>query len=364
MLKKCDVTARLSLSNVQSSGFKAYIKDDTQTNRTELTNLYVGKTIECYVEDNSNAERFDCFYYTYNDGSNVIEEIINADANGKFTLKITSDLLKIIHGDDYAGEYVINLGVKTVNQYSLNVKINGVQNLSQADYANIEYIAENGFAVNYIDYIDGADYVLGTDYILGTYVDVNTIVKLTVVPEVVGKYNVDCNGTVANQIENIIQITENLDYVITISPKQYSVEVLENLYSSLEQVDNNNPDIVVDGEQVNNITSSGLNYKDTAIIEFTHIAYKNDGVTKDRALTVIYITNNDSDQEIVINIINNADGSYSYNVTADGEPANLVDLGYSLANSTTSNKLKLTCTTYNNISLRFDYTEYKIINLQ
>ena len=61
---------------------------------------------------------------------------------------------------------------------------------------------------------------------------------------------------------------------VIISPKQYSVNVLENLYSDLAQVENETPTAVEGDDQINDLIASGQEYSSNAVVELRIALYQ------------------------------------------------------------------------------------------
>ena len=331
VIDKISVTATL---NVEGLKAQYYING-----KTNLTNLFVGSTIE-FTNVDVNEERLGCFYYIVGNDKVYLTDNGTENGNPLTNLTITSELLKTIGGT------TINFGVVAVNRYKVDVEITGQ-----------EYLAQNGFTVNYCDDSSG-DCVVGEEYILGTYCDEETQISFSVTPLVVGKFDINVVETTNDQNFDQIKVgdivtTFNRDYSysITISPKQYSVKVEEFVYETISELLTSNPNEVLTDDHVNNMSATGQKYNETATLEFVR------NIAGDRCLYSICISDNDMGDEIVIKF----DG-VDYMSTVNGLEISLADCGYTIE-VLENNKIKLTYITLNNISLRLEYKDYKVINI-
>ena len=323
LLDKENVTASLNTSQSQIDYYKI-------NGTNYLSNLYVGSIIT-FTSVEVNTERLDYFYYESCDKSSGTpvkkqEKIVG----NSFT--ITSEVLESLEARN-----TINFKVAVINRYNLDLTIIGGQ-----------YLANDGFKT----FFEGTE----TDYILGSYVDYGTKVTFKITPETIGKYDVKFNGILDadDEIkinEHIIELKQDYAYVIEISPKVYSVNVLEYVYENLADVDNGTPKEVESDKQVNGLDSSNKiqTYNNNTVLKFAK-------TTSDRELSKITISNNDMDKTIIITF----DGD-NYVATVDGNEIDLVDYGYTITVIDQGLNVRLSYVTYNNISINFEYKDYKII---
>lgn len=296
-----------------------------------LENIYVGSTIK-FTNIDKPEERLGCFYYKNSAGDKKYITS-NGSVNGTplESIKITSELLEEVNSP------IINFGVVAVNRYKLDIIIDGQ-----------DYVKEGSFATKVVG--------KGSEYDINSYVDEGTKVTFSIESLVEGKYDISFDGVTYNVIKMndiVLTLDQNRSYILRVSPKIYNVVVTEGLYSTLTEVVNNNPGNVVEN-QVNNAETSGQGYNQTATIDFVRY-------TDDRELSTIHISDNDSEDKIMI-VFNGA--NYKVYKSVDGGDFEEISLNSSdyIIEVTAYEKVKLTYTTLNNISIKFDYKLYKIIN--
>lgn len=330
VIKKDDISAVLDTSNVKTNAFKNSV---TINGAKQLNNLYVGANVEFVYED-QNEERLDYFYYTYNDGNNDIEVEISST-----TFKITPEILEL-----YETDKLIRFGVKTILRYKFVATVVGQQYLDE----EVKLYFKESLDDDFISYNNG------------DYCDEGTLITFTVKPKGVNKYDIACGGStynIINQLDVIVTLNKDYDYPIVITSKKYNVNVSENIYNNLTQVENQTPE-KVENNQVNNMNIIGqTTYNAETTLQFTRVAYKQGGLL-DRELSRIVIEDNDLDKVIIIEFIGT-----TYLATIDGVGINLEDYNYRITNiSPTSNTVKLTYVTKNNVSITLDYKDYKVIS--
>lgn len=327
VIDKDILTATLDTSSVKNNAFKAFING-----KKVLNDLYVGSVVN-FTHTEVNKERLDAFFVNYKDGST--EDIVATEET--ISLKITSSLLTLV--DDTT----IVFGIRTINRYKLVTTVVGQEYLEE----NVEVV----YCSN------------GEKYVNGYYCDEGTQLTFSAKPigssEGIFKYNVSFNGEtrdIVNKNDFVITLDQDYNYEIRISPKVYNVTVNENLYKDISQIKNNTPESVTTG-QVNNMNILGqTSYNSKTILEFVRVAKKPNG-QKDRELSAIYISNNDSEAQIVIEF-----KGTTYVAKVDGETIDLAEYGYSISFAQNNNTVKLTYTTYNNISITVNYKAYKSIS--
>lgn len=326
---------------LNTTGLKAHYAINGKTN---LAGLYVGQTIELTNID-VNEERLGCFYYLDKSGNKVN---LTKDGTPLTSLKITSEFLNEI------GNFMINFGVVAIKRYKLDLRVVGQ-----------EFLIKDSFKVSYVS--DSMPYEIGK------YVDEGTQLTLIVKSLITGKYDIKLEGgefkfndVVETEIlvdeilvdELVVDMNKNCSLTLTVSPKLYEVNVSENVYTTLTAVFNNAPDTsVAVGDQVNNLSANGQNFNNSAVIEFVR-------KTSDRQLSAIFITGNDSDDEIVIEF--NGDRFVTYKLIHEEDGSitkTVVELsGYGFKLDIVSETSgKLTYITQNDINIRFDYKMFKVI---
>ena len=340
-ISKIPITAVLSTAGTNAKS--AYLIN----NKKALEGLWVGQTI-AFTSEPAIQERLDYFYYKA--GGN---EIPLKDSAGAplMEVRITSDLLKEVNST------IIDFGVKVVNQYKLTLKV---------DDDSLQNIAENGLQLK--NKTTGETYVAEGAH---AYVDANTQITISVQTREPSKYNIDLTMTKPENRENIgsnvvewkdkeainegdvvITLNQDYEYTLVVEPNQYQVIVEENLFNSLDEVFNNNPQEVSAADQVNEITSKGQKYNEEAEISFIK-------QTEDRELSAIYISNNGNSEIIIIEF--NSDNYIAYKIVEDGKQTiRLSDYGYAIELS--EDRVIMKYVTYNNIEIRFDYKSYKLIH--
>ena len=335
-IDKISITANLNVE-----GLEAQYQINGKTN---LKNLYVGSTIE-FTNVDVDSERLKCFYYWLGADKVYLTENGNIDGKPLTNLKITSALLVSLNSS------TINFGVEVIKRYKLDITLNGQDCLSV-----------DGYSVN-LCHEDG-ELVVDDSYISGTYYDEGTTITFKVEPSVVGKYNIsvvsdsyDETFDVVNFGDIIIALNKNHVYSITVTPKEYNIDVEEYVYETLDQIQTINPSEVLPENMVNNMSSSGQSYNETAVLEFTR------NIAGNRVLYSVVISNNDMKKQSGFETIEIVFDGENYVAYADGEVVDLVSLGYAIE-LTESEKVKLTYKTYNNISIRLDYKDYKVIEIQ
>ncbi|MBR4998582.1 MAG: hypothetical protein IKY10_01760, partial [Clostridia bacterium] len=336
VIDKISLTAVLNTNNV-NAGSQYLIKNFSNPDgwKKDLSGLHVGTTIG-FLSRPAQEERLDYFYYL-NKLNNTVQ-VIDDGISEYITIKITSDMLEEID------KTIIDFGVVVINRYKLDVVVKGEEYLKQ-DGLNLETKAD------------------GQTYHSGTYVDEGTEIVLMAETVITGKYDItitETPETVATEKFDIIQrgdvefvLTEDYVCELTISPKQYAVNVQENLYTTLSAVRDNNPDTAVTNEnQVNAMQASGQKYNEQATIQFVR-------KTEDRELSSLFISKNDNEDNLVIEFVNNAYYAYKILEGGDKESVNLISYGFNIV--VNGNYVTLTYVTYNDIDIRFDYKLYKII---
>ena len=332
LIDKIDVSAVLDVEGLEGS---YYING-----KTKLTDLYVGATIE-FTNIEVVQERLGCYYYTYNLGSDKEYLTDNQTETGtpQTILRVTSELLEKIDSN------TINLGVVVVKRYKFEVSI-----------VNQEYLLEDGFVSKYCDTSTG-ETMVGNDYVLGTYCDKGTELTFSVAVIVENKYDIDCNGIVCDEInlgDIVITLDQNYYYVITITPKNYQISVDEYIYDSLSQIDSANPTLVTSGA-VNNMTAKGQYYNADTVVEFIR------EVSGDRQLSAVHISGNDKTDNLIVVFNGNMFEVYKNSIDNDNK-VNIYDYGYMLE-ITNYNTVKLRYVTLNDLSIRFEYKDYKTIRV-
>ncbi len=326
VVDKNSISAILDTTDVKTKDFKAYING-----KQYLDNLYVGSNVNLtYL--NVNKEHLDYFYYTYGEGEDAVEVELISQGADIYNFKITNEVL------EQSGGKVVKFGVKTISRFNLILNVEGQEYLSEP--VSITYVVDNA------------------EYKNGTYCDEGTQLTFSVQSAVESKYDIIFDGNtydVININDFVITLYNDYIYLIEIKPKQYGVEISENLYSSLTQLKEQAPDSVTTN-QVNNLNVIGQSvYNSTTTLEVTRVAYKYD-LTTDRELYRIIIEDNDAVETIIVEF----DG-VNFVALVDDEEIDLADHGYFVEIS--GNIAKLTYTTLSNISITLDYKDYKVINV-
>ncbi len=314
-------------------------------NGTEyLTDIYVGKTIDLGVEE-KDGERFEYFYYLDENDNEVPIIEYNADGitpkldeNGYKiplnSIQITNDMLTEVFGVEIGEK--IKFGVKTVAQYKLDYVVSG------------EEYAEN------IEIKLGED-----DYLSGTYVDVGTDINLDITTIVPGKYNIEIKDIIANLTENIdelarvLTLNKNENLQIKIYPKTYTSTIEENVYETLEQIENKTP-VAVTNNKVNNAEYKSL-YDQNSIITIVRVA-------SDRELAELFVT----DEKGTFAIIFDGRDYKVYNVVDGvvGEEINLAEREYPYVLTVNTNTINLQFITKDALAITANYKLYKSISTQ
>ena len=336
VIDKISLTAILNTSNVNENSqysIKNFSKPDGW--KMSLTGLYVGTTV-AFKSEPAQEERLNYFYYLDKNSNKV--QIADDGMSEFITIRITSDMLKQVN------KTIIDFGVEVIDRYKLDVIVVGE-----------EYLKQDGLKLE-----NSAD---GQAYVPGTYVDDGTEIVLSAETILTGKYDITVDETpntiqtekfdIINKGDVKFTLTEDYVCKITISPKQYSVNVQENLYTTLSAVRDNTPDTSVTEENyVNAIQASGQKYNEQATLQFVR-------KTEDRELSTLFISKNDNEDNLVIEFVNNVYSAYKITEQGEKENVNLLSYGFNIMVS--ENFVKLTYVTYNDIDVRFDYKLYKVI---
>ncbi len=316
---KVAITATLNTTNLKA---KYYING-----KILLSNLYVGQTIDfTYVE--VSQERLDYFYYTYKENAGlaneqtVTVELKNLDGTPKTQFEITSDVL------ERCGT-TINFGVKTVNRYKLNLNVVGEDYLQELTLTNS--------ATN-------------ENYISGTYCDEGTTINIKATTKALNKYVITFDSTSDYTLDTSVTLTADLSKTLTVAPKEFTITVDENVYTTLTQIDTNTPEDETDG--VNGILESDKTqkYNVQATIEFKKLV-------EDRELYEIHLSGNDDlpTGGIVIRFEGN-----SYKAMLNETEIQLADYNLSLQ-ITSYGTVKLTYIPQSDLTIKLDYKLYKMI---
>lgn len=337
VIDKIEVNAHLYVAEDQTAKYSF-----SGTDATMLKDLFVGKTIE-FTNEDVNEERLDHFFVykdananlKFDDGEEVLQEINNdknSDDYNKFV--ITSDFLLNLNS------FVVNFAVKSVDRFRFIYTIEGY-----------EYLKEDSLNVTHK--------TTGDKYDFGIYCDEGT--ELNVVAETIqeGKYTINFNSEDFDKLDATLVLDQDYNLTIKISPKIYGVVVDEYVYKTLDQVVNSNPE--VEDEHVNGITESSKQqiYNRTATIEFNRV------VANDRQLSSIRLSGNDIAETIIIDLNGETIGKpYIIVVNDDGveekQEVKLSDYGFVL--SANNGKVSLTYKTSNELNIRLDYKQYKVID--
>ena len=152
----------------------------------------------------------------------------------------------------------------------------------------------------------------------------------------------------------------NKSLTVIISPKQFNVEVDENVYKTLQEIENSTP--TEELAQVNGITdiNKQQTYNTTAVININR-------VVEDRELCAILIENNDLDtvvsgvKSILIEFNNTSFVSYVVDELGNKTATQLTDLPYFV--QIEGDDVVLSYQTLDDIKLTIDYKLYKIIKV-
>jgi hypothetical protein len=347
-LEKIDVTAKLTIDG----GYNVYNIDSEHTSKTvspngkgqTLTGLYVNKIIN-FTATEVDREVLDYFYYTDKHG-NTIYLTEDGTENGEpiWSLTINSEILKTLP-KKADGTYSVEFKVKTTPKYKLTYIVTGTEYISSfASYVNND---------KSVVYNSGDFYVAGTKI----YFDLTTIEE--------GKYKIIVNlADSVNRLEGLnYALNSDVEVLIQVTPVTYKLQISENVYKHLYELENSNPTNVMVG------TYSGLSnriipYKNQSTLAI-NLLKTNNSVVEAELQTVI-ITAKSLNASLVINL---EAGKIVGTVVIDENGAVVTDVDlisnvaaiYSVDINNTTNQLKINYTTTEDVNMVLDYIEHKNI---
>lgn len=351
LIDKVEVTVQLNTQGTNANS--KYFVDGKKS----VEGLYVGKTIS-FSYETSVKERLDYFYYEGpgNAQYKLLEEGTNKPLT---TAKITSEMLT------NANTTNIVFKVAVVERFRLAIQLDETSVVNEQ--STKDFLSEEGVVL--INKATNANYMTtGKE----AYVDKNTQIALSVATILPGKYNVtlqminpnpDSKGTNVQKVENVVDIQDliiTLDqdytYLLTIQPNLYQINIEEYLYDDLTSVLEGRPVKIEDiNNQVNGIISRKHYFNQNTEIQ---LARK----TSDRVLSTIYISENDLDVDIVVEFTSTNFVAYKLIDGTTREPIDLSSCGIEIDTTAIAEKVVIRYTTYNNLSVRFDYKEIKVIH--
>ncbi len=289
---------------------------------TRITGIYVGKKIIFNRIEDIETEALKNYYYIDKSGE---KKIIEGNE-----IEITSELLEEI------GSLEIKLGVETVNKYKLTIEV-----VSGKDHAKIETDKEIEIGGKAVYYEEGRE------------------INIVISSEREGKYTIIASGAIeriGERIEEKIILDEDKIIEVRVEAKTYTVEVEEYVYTSISEQEKGEPEY--ENNPVSEVETSGQRYNETGEIRFNKRS-----ANEDREISVIEI----SEEGIGKIRIEIREGEYSissedeldienqdngYRITLKGKSYTITEEG---------DRIKLSYTTEDKISLRLEYTTLKEI---
>ena len=299
VIKKDIIRATLTLDGVEND-YVGYYNITTSGEKTNVSgniksvDAYLGKTLE-FTKVDKEKEKLDYYYYLDKDGNeHKIEE-----ANGKLTLKLTSDILGQLV-DKVDGVYNINIGVKTIKKYKLTCNV-----------VNEIYAEPVDLTV-----VGGDTYLNGTYMLDGTKINVNILAKDNImnadgVTIKEAKYNikfsgcdiVDAGGNVLTNAEKVVEfidgvangiivLDEDKTLTITITQKTYSANNNEFIYNDIDSYNSLTPTVSTENISSFNVVGD-VKYGELVTAKFNRVnAEKGE-------LAVVRLRGNDSSNLII-----------------------------------------------------------------
>lgn len=332
VIDKLDITATLSTVNLLAT-YK--INNRTAVGLATINNLYVGSTVRFENQD-VDQERLGYYYYNSKNGDILLTSDGTETGEVLHEIKLTSDVLKNLSG------YNINFFVQPIKRYKLNLEVVGTNYLETP----VEIVYNANTTKQYRNGVE--------------YCDEGTELTFSVTSKDIGKYDIVYSldeENVKDEIvfgDYVILLNEDKNLTVTISPKEYQVVVLENVYESIGQVDEDTP--VEEDDPVNGIAEGDKiqSYNDETEILF------NRAVAGDRELSTIIISGNDMDYEIKVIFTGSDYVAYRVTLGEEDQIVNIESCGYKIE-LIGNDKIKLSYTTFNAITIRLDYRVYKDI---
>ncbi len=318
LIEKIAISATLDVSNVNPNS------KYTINNSLFVTDLHVGDGVYFGVSKSVEEEYYN-FYYI--DKENNKEDLIDDSGNALTSIRITNEFL-----DNIAGT-VIEFGVCVEEKFKLDLTVVGE-----------EFIKPDGLKME----VHGTTEV----YESGTYKIKNTVIELTVETLVTGKYNINFNDVDYDIIGRgavLITLDQNCDYTLTVEPKAYNIQEEYYLYTTLDAVDKNIPDLTI--EDVNSIENGGYVYNSIAKLLVNRKPSEGE-------LYAMIISGNDYENDLVIIFNNNMCKAYK---VVEDEKIEIDLQDYDIEIKFADAVIEFAYLINNHINIRFEYKQYKLI---
>jgi len=327
LLDKISIQATL-ITNGGNSNTNNVHKDSTYliNEKYYLEGLYVGDEI-LFTANPAEQEEYYNFYYLKKDNSK--NHLVDETGNALTQITLTSELLKEVNN------IMIIFGVSVEQKFKLDLIVAGE-----------EFIKSNSLQMKV--------YETEQEYISGTYVVKGTIIDINLETIVEGKYNINFlenNYDIISFGTVMITLDQDLELLLKVEPKGYRVESNYNLYTTLNGLHNNQPDLN-NYEDLNQISQTGYLYGSRETLSI----YADTGR---EAIHAIHISNNDFENEIII--LFNKSTYISYVVIDNvNQEINLND--YQINFAIKNNIISFEYLVQSDMEITFEYKDYKVIS--
>lgn len=308
---------------------------------TSSTKVYVLSSVN-FTTNQVSAERLKHYYYLENGTDRKIYLTNDGTENGSAmtSLIITSEMLNTCATFD-GNRFNITFYVEHINKYQFNVSVETGNEYLKSGYPAI---------------LEGENPVVS-----GNYHDEGTELTLQAEAVLEDKYNitVSINGSVFVAFTNNMEftMTEDKNVVLKVERKIFSVGVKEYYLTTLEQVENKSDQTELNSNKVNDLTSTGQAYDETAKLTFVA------DIKSNRRLSSIIITHDgEVMQEIELDSYYTSTGLDIMGLNSYLKAIGCGDFTFeveSIQGETTT--LSLRYKTKGNISIEMYYKQYKII---